>query len=302
MNLGHAIFYVSDPEELDGYNNDNNTESASRAMSIGKDDPRVPTVWWSMGTGTPGTQNTGLTWNNGSNDSNENNIVLNHSTFYFKEAPIQSLGELGYIHTGTPWRTLRMQPRSTHPTETDAVPDWALWEIFKLDGEYTSITPVTGRININQRILHASSSPAPLRRAPVFALLGDVAGSAGIATNTLGSLTDNIIFNNTRITQTSSFGPHALAGAILEVASITNGATTDAGAEHIARLIAPMVTARSRQFTVWAVGQTIIDNEPKGIFNPDKDIISGEARTQVVIERDPIFNTYRIIYQRPFSD
>jgi hypothetical protein len=293
-----------DPEDdRNLYNAANSVEAASRADAIGKDDPRVPTVWQRTGTGTPGAQNSGLTWNNGSKDSSENGVVLNHSTFYHKEAPLQSLGELGYIHTGIPWRTLRMQPRSTHASETDAIPDWALWDIFKLGpDDYKTITPVTGRININQRLIHASSDPAPLRLASIFALLGDINGSSFIANNHTGSLSASMTMGAPNFTQTGTFGPAPLAGAILEVPAVTNNATTDAGAEHIARLIAPLVTARTRQFTVYSVGQTIIDVNRNGLYDPGIDIISGETRLQTVIERDPILNVYRIIYQRPFTE
>lgn len=296
--------YIFDPDsELIPYNTEFNTESASRAKAVGKDDPRVPTVWFSTGTGTPGAQNIGLTWNNGSKDSSEAGNVLTHSTFFHKEGPLQSLGELGYIHTGIPWRTLRMQPRSTHASETDAIPDWALWDIFKLGvDDYKSITPITGRININQRIIHASSDPAPLRLASIFALLGDIGGTSFIANNHTGSVSAALATGAPNFTQTGTFGPAALAGAILEVPAVTNNATTDAGAEHIARLIAPMVTSRSRQFTVYSVGQTIIDVNRNGLYDPDIDIISGETRLQTVIERDPILNVYRILYQRPFTE
>jgi hypothetical protein len=297
MNMDHI--FEDDPAN---YNAVNEPHDPTRAIALGKDDPRVPTVWNRTGTGTPNAQNSGLSWNTGSKDSSEAGNVLTHSTFFHKEAPLQSLGELGYIHTGIPWRTLRMQPRSTHPSETDAVPDWALWDIFKLVDDYKTITPVTGRININQRIIHASSQPPPQRLAPFFAMLGDINGSSFIANNHTGSLCAALVAGAPNFTQTGSFGPSPLGGAILEVPSVTNNATTDAGAEHIARLIAPMVTARSRRFTVYSIGQSIIDKNRNGLFDQGVDIISGESRLETVIERDPITNTYRILYQRPFMD
>ncbi len=297
--MNTAGIFDSDPAT---YNADNQTEDPSRANSLGKDDPRVPNIWNRGGSGTPNAQNNGLTWNNGSKDSSESGVALTHSTFFHKELPLTSLGELGYIHTGIPWRTLRMQPRSNHSSETDAIPDWALWDIFKLVDDYKSITPVTGKINVNQRIIHASSDSPPQRLAPAFALLGDIGGIFQIANNNTGSLAAAIVAGATNFTQTGTFGPSPFGGAILEVASITNNATTDAGAEHIARLIAPLVTARSRRFTVWSVGQTIIDVNRNGFYDIGIDIISGESRLQTTIERDPITNVYRVLYQRPFSE
>jgi|GEM_PF-3126175 len=293
------------------------TYTPSRATGVSKDDPRVPSVWYgpvstpsaystTCGTTTSsGMVNSVLTWGNTGADGVEGTDPAFHSTFYVHGTVVPSLGYLGYVHTGTPWRTLRFRPRtsaSSNPPDSSSVPDWAILDIFKLGGDDKAITPSTGKININQLILHASSGSPPIRRAPFIALLSDIGGILGINNNQTGSLTDAMISGATNFTQTGTFGPAPLAGAIFEVASLTNNATTDAGAEHIARLIAPLVTARSRRFTVWSVGQTIIDVNRNGFYDIGIDIISGESRLQTTIERDPITNVYRVLYQRPFSE
>ena len=93
------------------------------------------------------------------------------STFYIKEAPFQSPGELGFIHTGVPWRTLRMQtvmppPNSLAyastglvplPNENRVIPDWVLLDIFTA-GMPTS---VVGRVNINSTLFGSNDFPRP---------------------------------------------------------------------------------------------------------------------------------------------
>ena len=118
------------------------------------------------------------------------------------ETAIQSLGELTYIHTGYPWRTIRF--RSVYPetaasaapspsslyayadpvlgaaipgvgdpnvavnlnVEINALPDWIMLDMFKVG----SVATVPGRININAKFTGPATALTP-RFVPLAALL-----------------------------------------------------------------------------------------------------------------------------------
>ncbi len=90
------------------------------------------------------------------------------STFYIKEARFESPGELGFIHTGVPWKTLRMQSSVANKNnviantianplnataEAGSIPDWVLLDIFTA----TSAATVSGRLNINCSIFGSNN-------------------------------------------------------------------------------------------------------------------------------------------------
>ncbi|MGD0650812.1 MAG: hypothetical protein ABSA97_06695 [Verrucomicrobiia bacterium] len=113
-----------------------------------------------------------------------------------KESPISNIGELSYIHTGYPWRTIRL--RSVYPetstaspysyadnrlgspynagvgdpntgletVELHALPDWIMLDMFKTG----NVATVTGRININEQFTGPANTLTP-RFVPLAALL-----------------------------------------------------------------------------------------------------------------------------------
>jgi hypothetical protein len=277
--------------------------SPFKAVSYGKDDPRIPTTLnrfvFPGASPTPRADNPGLTWASG--DGIDGGAVASHSTFYVQEGAIPSLGYLGYVHTGKPWRTLRLQPN----LETNAVPDWALLDIFKL----SDATTTSGRININARILDATTAPAipPSRRAALMAILTN----GGFLNNTAGaslympianshSIADAIINQGWTV---SVPGIALMAGEVCQVSALNNAGTTDETKEFIIRQIAPHITARSTSHTVWCLAQTIKDMGQLGIYEEGIDLITGRALVQAVIEckleRDPTTGaskpSYRIV-------
>ncbi|HUK84211.1 MAG TPA: hypothetical protein VLZ12_16460, partial [Verrucomicrobiae bacterium] len=114
-------------------------------------------------------------------------------TDQIKESPIDNVGELSYIHTGYPWRTLRFRsvvPETGFGTtpyydnqlaspytgtgdpntglatvEANSIPDWFLLDIFKVGGAET----FTGRLNINTKFSGAAADLSP--RVPTIAAL-----------------------------------------------------------------------------------------------------------------------------------
>jgi len=207
---------------------------------------------------------------------------------------ISSVGELGYIHTGVPWRTLMLQPQPA--VEGSAIPDWAVLDLFT-----TTNSAVTGRININAQMIIQQGGLGTLnpRIRPLTALIGPSSPLPAVAAANIYSL----VFKNP-----SSFSPvmtwpntawqsfstnaFALEGEICEISGVSDSTvgSTDAQREDGVRSIIDMVTIRSNTFTVWAVGQAL-KATPTGV------IVTGEARVQAVVQRD-FTGQFRILYFR----
>jgi hypothetical protein len=91
------------------------------------------------------------------------------SNFVIAERGMRSIGELGFIHTGKPWRSLSLQaygtqfderqpngwPKPPGYSDLTAIPDWAILDLFSV---YSP--PIYGRININNGGWHLGSYTA----------------------------------------------------------------------------------------------------------------------------------------------
>ncbi len=145
-------------------------------ISIGKNDPRVrfwtdpPSIRQNItiknidppkgATYTPGencptvfyTGGDIETYNTRLNKSQRQNTEW-FSNFVIAERGMASVGELGFIHTGKPWRSLSLQrygalsgelDQIASPSRPAAIPDWAIMDLLTVNSG-----PVHGRININ---------------------------------------------------------------------------------------------------------------------------------------------------------
>jgi hypothetical protein len=198
---------------------------------------------------------------------------------------LDSLSELGYIHVGYPWRTLKLQPRPA--LESALVPDWLVLDLFSTTGSGS----VTGRININARINDLPGAPAVIRSAPLQALLYNTA---------LLAQTNNIRTNLWAATWTASLpalvtaaprwgsfsNGYAFAGQVCEVQGVADTGANDVARETNLACVANLITTRSDTFTVWAWGQAMQGNN-----------VVGEAKVQAVVQRLP-GNQYRVLYYR----
>lgn len=82
---------------------------------------------------------------------------------------IGSIWDLGQIHTGLPWRTLRFGP-----TEAGVIPDWALLELYWPGAQPPAGSPFrTTRLNVNSRVYAASRDRAGAV-APVISTNGTI--------------------------------------------------------------------------------------------------------------------------------
>ncbi len=119
--------------------------------SIAKNDPRLH-AWYGPYYGaqvTLGAMNAySVNYANGDNES-QSYPPERRSNFVIANAGMRSVGELGFIHTGKPWRSLSLQYYGAQTDESSTsgntrIPDWALMDLFTVNS-----LPIYGRININ---------------------------------------------------------------------------------------------------------------------------------------------------------
>ncbi|MCG3148751.1 MAG: hypothetical protein PCFJNLEI_02198 [Verrucomicrobiae bacterium] len=230
--------------------------------------------------------------------------VLTSPSFYMKTStnnlPYESVGELGYIHTGLQWRTIRLQPWPAPESTANYIPDWAVLDIFSVTN-----APLSGRININGIVTNLASATTPLRLTPLQGLLTGINSGNGLGQATdqlrIASNIYNLVWADTgalswaakRSTGGRTFNPGVfnMIGELCEIDLIsTNGNpstiwTNDFVREGRIRTFANLVTTRSDTFTVWGIGQAIQDIiDPKGTVDAG-DLITAEVKVQAVVQR-----------------
>jgi len=218
----------------------------------------------------------------GSNDSSSHPI----SPPTRDKGRIDSVGELGYIHTGWPWRTLCFQAQPPEElTGTNLIPDWIMIDLFS----YTNVA-VLGRINLNAAVTNISAGAMSRRLRPLQALFTAPLSMSPVdpSTNIYDSILNQTLFVNP---PPSNFlaGVMNFCGQVCEVTNFAAGAT-DEVRERRMRSIANLITVRSNTFTIWTLGQAIQDiggasgGPPDGVFNGSDKIVA-EAKIQTVVER-----------------
>jgi len=316
--------------------NPNTNSLASRPLALGKQDPRVRTFingpspslttnWFALSTADINpTSNDGFTSRITPDLYNllaDVRSIEPGSTFpihtylidQIAEAPMQSVGELSYIHTGYPWRTIRLRsvrPETTGSTtaspyadaqlsspykdigdpntgketiEQNSIPDWIMLDIF-------TVGSTTGRLNLNSKIFHASGNLSP-RIPPFTALINCTSSNLSVAVNPtiVNSIAGNIA---NRVFVTGS--PYANVPAYLtpgEICEVQNlgyfSDTVSATAiytnnpsklrrQQLIRRVSNLITTRPNTFTIWAYART---------FHPVSGDTTAEVKIQAIVER-----------------
>jgi len=213
---------------------------------------------------------------------------------------LASVGELGWIHTGVPWRTLALRPQDpVFERPAGAIPDWVVLDLF-----CTHPTNMPGRININCRVFASNevqSASSAIRRPVLQALFYAWFNRLDAQSSLISSNIQNCYWND----YNGYYPPHSwhpftnvylMIGQICEVRGVTSNATaqtpgvTKELSERGIRAIANLITTRSNAFSIWAVGQSIADVNKNGRFDPSVDEILAEVIVQAVVERyeDPL--------------
>jgi hypothetical protein len=191
------------------------------------------------------------------------------SKVLMRAAPMQSVGELGYIHLpGVAYGHLTLQPGGG--SSSGQIPDWAMLDLFTVGAGGA------GRININSvinPINQGQTGPTSKRTVPLTALLNSLNG--WIIPTTVAPNIDSRTYRT--------------IGEICEIGSlIPANASKQADMEQTIRRIANLITVRSNTFTIWALAQSIKQpptTPSPGTFNANYDVITGEAKAQAVVER-----------------
>jgi len=236
-----------------------------------------------------------------------------------KDGVVQSVGELGLIHTGiegnstltgnsVPWRTLRLQPTPAKPTSV--VPDWAFMDLFTVPTAVPTaaariFTPygshVAGRINVNSKSEPFGNSAVMgngtlTRIAPLRALLTSVTktstGNATLSEAEATTIATNI-YNRTLSSKGKTYGfvdGYDSPGEIAEIEGVADGGEET---EEVIRGIANLISARGSVFTVYTIGQSLKQT------TADKLLITAEQRQQVMLEGYP--DTASTTKYRPVS-
>ena len=163
-----------------------------------------------------------------------------------------SIGEVGYVHRGEPWATLRLQPTwafsQCAPTPPQ-VSDSQILEYIRVN----DLIDVAGRINVNSDVNGPNgtgSGPLGYHQSPAFFAL-----FSGLSNSVYGTITDAKITNIiAEIDGYRSSLPGGTMGSIGKICEITNlvtdlngiliPSTNDAAREEIIRDVANLLSAR----------------------------------------------------------
>jgi len=266
------------------------TDGDVRARISEVNDPRVKPVsynWFALTNGVGSM---------GSNNASAFNAVVTiggiqsdgdiSSHYYVKRGALSSVGELGYIHTGYPWRTLRLQPQNGESSP----PDWLVLDLFST----TDSGSVTGRININAHIYDFNGASSTADRSRSLYALTNATFSVAAANN----IYDWVWASTTWPPSTPAFftnDVYAFIGEVCEVDQVANAGSDDENKEERVRSIADLITTRSDTFTVWAWGQALQEIKSGGVVIGTN--VVGEAKVQAVVQRGAN-NQYRVLYYR----
>jgi len=167
------------------------------------------------------------------------------ASYYVKTNAYISIGEIGYVHRGEPWATLRLQPTwafsQCAPTPPQAS-DSQLLEFIRVN----DFNDVAGRINVNSDV----NGPLGSHQSPAFFAL-----FSGLSNSVYGTITDAKITSIiAEIDAYRSTLPGGMMGSIGKICEITNlvtdlsgnliSSTNDAAREEIIRDVANLISAR----------------------------------------------------------
>lgn len=231
---------------------------------------------------------------------------------------VQSIAELGHIHTGvqvaaasqagTPWRTLRLQPRHPNALPSNTLPDWALLDVFALPSTTPNdplINPFPGssggKINLNSRIQPFAATLT--RSLPLEALMTDLTDPpAGfdpelIARNIIDRVPSSESIAQGRFFENSAEAVFSHPAEVIEAAGMADRGESS---EQILKQVIDHLRVKGSVFTIYSVGQALVQRPDGGIE------VRGEDRRMTMVERresgtSPTRVTFRTILSKPLN-
>jgi len=259
-------------------------------QSLRCNDPRVnhipSTRCWSLGPKSLGAANTGALfdgrpWNQTTNGTYEGSIM------YVRNAPMQSVAELGFLSIGSPWETIDL----LSPAGVE------LMSKFR-DGPLNTENPnAYGKINphsLNTSVWYSVLIDCPKQQYP-----GDA--TAQLVDSSLAGLLSKAITDYSA--DDDSWGTNSFEGLAdwLGVPTLKRGANDLWGGpvnnnmqvEGIIRNTYRLFSPNQNLFTIVVIAQAINDQNTRGLYEPLEDVILGEKRAVALVWRDPFPNADR---------
>jgi len=232
---------------------------------------------------------------------------------------VQSVGELGYVHTGVectdgttsmgaPWRTLRLQPEKSGSTD---LPDWALLDLFSAPSVNTGNIAFTrpnpqswgGKINVNSQIVpfaNSTGTPLLIRTVPLQSLLLNApfvfnGTNATVSSSAAGTAATNIA-SFTLAATGRSYGTGLMTNLYFspaQIAEIAGISDTGESSEGVLRSVLNQATVRGNVFSIYTVGEALKQDKSGTIH------VLSERRFQNIVERYD--SGTNIIFQPVFS-
>lgn len=235
---------------------------------------------------------------------------------------VESVGELGFIHTGingsrlsksVPFRTLRLQPQARNSVH---LPDWAILDLFCApalpsadDLAVTQPDPQGsgGRINLNNKIssfVDEEDAPVLARIDPLIALLAGAkkAPLPPLTSAETETLAEHV---NRRDLAVGSANPgqtfadssiYYSPWQIVEVAGVAEGGEES---EALVREIGGLASARSNVFSIYSIGQSVRQ------LRDGRVTLLGERRSHTIVECrtrvDGASNSMKTVYETVYS-
>ena len=198
------------------------------------------------------------------------------NSFYVQPGGYVTVGDIGYVHRGEPWATIRLQPYPAHPYG-----DGILLDNFRV----TDLTDVAGRINVNSDTngpLGWSQSPA------LFALFSGITNPAYASPGNAidGSSDDKIkaIINELgNYRKGLADGTMVYIGQMCAISNLTTDLsfspiayTDDANREAVIRAISNLITTWQSGGTAEIIGWgQVVKGGDTGITNGTPGLIVG---------------------------
>ncbi len=232
---------------------------------------------------------------------------------------VKSVGELGFIHTGSvvahmhststsgilygtivPYRTLRLRPQDATSGE---LPDWAILDLFDAPGLPQSSTStvlrpgnasVGGQINVNGGLvtfIDQNGNPTLTRSLPMqCALTGAGNKTATVSSvipstsvSTLANAINSYAFTNDSLaTNGKRYGTGVLTNVFIspwQICEIKGVADSGEESEEVVRHVGSVGTVRGNVFSIYSIGQSIKQDSNGGVS------ILGERRMETIVER-----------------
>ena len=232
------------------------------------------------------------------------------STNFIRNAPMNSLWELGAIHRGAPWQTINLKAYRNlfiQQVDEEGIDDYVDGDANILNEvKLSEDEEVIGRVNsntYNSTVLEALFENILVGRDYDNGDLG--------ATTTLGDNTEHTDLATEVLAMNGTNGgtTFRFRGEIAKVADLSDGAdgavnipqTTDRAQEEIIGKMVSLTTVRQNYFTAIITSQIVKDmiegykGGSRGVFDEGIDEVLAEQRLMSVLYRDAITNEFQVI-------